>query len=96
MVEILQSRTTAFDVDIITRIFYQTCKAVAHMHSQNPPIIHRDLKIENLLISADSTIKLCDFGSSTTDVFNPDISWSANQHASLEENVNTLNTTGVG
>lgn len=57
------------------------------MHSQVPPIIHRDLKIENLLISGDSTIKLCDFGSATADIYRPDLSWSANQHSSLEENV---------
>lgn len=57
------------------------------MHSQVPPIIHRDLKIENLLISGDSTIKLCDFGSATADIYCPDLSWSANQHSSLEENV---------
>lgn len=87
LVEILQARTTALDIETITRIFYQTCKAVSHMHSQVPPIIHRDLKIENMLISGDSTIKLCDFGSATADIYRPDLSWSANQHSSLEENV---------
>ncbi len=29
----------------VLRVFFQTCLAVAHMHSQNPPIIHRDLKV---------------------------------------------------
>jgi serine/threonine protein kinase len=29
----------------IYNIFIQICKAVAHMHSQNPPITHRDLKV---------------------------------------------------
>ncbi|KAJ8945124.1 hypothetical protein NQ318_001589 [Aromia moschata] len=90
LVEILQARTTALDADTITRIFYQTCRAVSHMHSQAPPIIHRDLKIENLLISGESTIKLCDFGSATTDIYRPDLSWSANQHSSLEENIASL------
>ncbi|KAG5898794.1 hypothetical protein JTB14_011004 [Gonioctena quinquepunctata] len=87
LVDILQARSTAFDADTITRIFYQTCKAVAHMHSQVPPIVHRDLKIENLLISGESSIKLCDFGSATTEVYRPDLSWSGNQHTSLEENM---------
>lgn len=87
LIEILQSRTTPFDKETVTKIFYQVCKAVAHMHSQVPPIIHRDLKIENLLISGESSIKLCDFGSATTEVFRPDVSWSANQHSSLEDNV---------
>lgn len=87
LIEILQSRTIPFDKETVTRIFYQVCKAVAHIHSQVPPIIHRDLKIENLLISAESSIKLCDFGSATTEVFRPDISWSATQHSTLEDNV---------
>ena len=26
-------------------MFYQTCRAVAHMHKQTPPVIHRDLKV---------------------------------------------------
>lgn len=85
LVDILQSRTTAFSAEIITKILYQTCRAVAHMHSQTPSIIHRDLKIENLLISSEGTIKLCDFGSATVDVFQPDLTWSANQHSSLED-----------
>lgn len=29
----------------VLRVFYETCLAVAHMHSQAPPIIHRDLKV---------------------------------------------------
>lgn len=85
--EILQARTSAFDPDIITRIFYQTCRAVQHMHSQSPSIIHRDMKIENLLISNEGAIKLCDFGSATMEIYTPNISWSANQRSSLEENV---------
>ncbi|KAI4460462.1 auxilin/cyclin g-associated kinase-related [Holotrichia oblita] len=56
LVEILQSRSTAFDPETVCRIFYQTCKAVSHMHSLPQPIIHRDLKIENLLISSDGVM----------------------------------------
>ena len=29
----------------VLRVFYETCQAVAHMHSQTPPIIHRDIKV---------------------------------------------------
>jgi cyclin G-associated kinase len=92
LVEILQSRTSPFDPEIITQIFYQTCKALSHMHSQNPPIIHRDLKIENLLISKDGAIKLCDFGSATIEIYRPDLTWSANQHSSIEEHMAKFTT----
>lgn len=34
--------------DTVLKIFYQTCRAVQHMHRQKPPIIHRDLKVQPL------------------------------------------------
>mmetsp|Transcript_2659 Transcript_2659/g.5091 ORF Transcript_2659/g.5091 Transcript_2659/m.5091 type:complete len:702 (+) Transcript_2659:136-2241(+) len=49
----------------ILRMFKQTCIAVKWFHTRKPPIQHRDLKIENLLMTRDGTIKLCDFGSCT-------------------------------
>ncbi|XP_066260785.1 cyclin-G-associated kinase [Euwallacea similis] len=92
LVELLRARTTPFDPEVITSIFYQTCRAVAHMHSQSPAIVHRDLKIDNLLISVENTVKLCDFGSATSEIFQPDLTWSANQHSSLEENLARFTT----
>lgn len=38
------------------------------MHYQSPPLIHRDLKVENILLTPPQTFKLCDFGSTTTPV----------------------------
>lgn len=35
------------------------------MHYQDPPLIHRDLKVENILLTPPQTYKLCDFGSTT-------------------------------
>ncbi|KAM9392478.1 cyclin-G-associated kinase isoform 2-T2 [Pholidichthys leucotaenia] len=78
--------------DTVLKIFYQTCRAVQHMHKQKPPIIHRDLKIENLLISNQGTIKLCDFGSATTVTHYPDYSWSAQKRSMVEDEI-TRNTT---
>uniref|UniRef100_A0A7N4NJD0 Cyclin-G-associated kinase n=1 Tax=Sarcophilus harrisii TaxID=9305 RepID=A0A7N4NJD0_SARHA len=78
--------------DTVLKIFYQTCRAVQHMHKQKPPIIHRDLKVENMLISNQGTIKLCDFGSATTVSHYPDYNWTAQKRAMVEEEI-TRNTT---
>lgn len=50
----------------ILKIFSDVCEGVACMHYLKPPLLHRDLKVENVLItrSASSKMyKLCDFGS---------------------------------
>lgn len=57
-----------FSVPKIIEIFSQVCEAVNYMHELNPPIIHRDLKVENILYN-EGKYKLCDFGSATTRVY---------------------------
>ncbi|CDW59562.1 AP2 associated protein kinase 1 [Trichuris trichiura] len=52
----------------VLNIFCSVCFAVARLHQRQLPIIHRDLKVENVLIDEDGTCVLCDFGSSTTRV----------------------------
>ena len=59
----LQNRLTEPE---IVKIFTDVAEGVACMHYLKPPLMHRDLKVENILISTDSkskTFKLCDFGS---------------------------------
>ncbi|TKA57331.1 hypothetical protein B0A53_00557 [Rhodotorula sp. CCFEE 5036] len=58
----LQNRLTEGE---ILKIFSDVVEAVAHMHYQDPPLIHRDLKVENILLTPPQTYKLCDFGSTT-------------------------------
>nr|CAD7402866.1 unnamed protein product [Timema poppensis] len=85
LVDVLTARSTALPPDTVCTVFWQACRAVQHMHSQQKPVAHRDLKIENFLLSSDGAIKLCDFGSATTMTYHPDPSWSANQRSLLEE-----------
>jgi AP2-associated kinase len=72
----------------IWSIYHAACEAVECLHSQEPPIIHRDLKVENLLIS-DHGVVLCDFGSATTKVWNPNLSASERRYAEDDINNNT-------
>ena len=50
----------------ILHIFADVAEGVACMHYLRPPLLHRDLKVENVLITAQGAkkrFKLCDFGS---------------------------------
>ncbi|CEF70230.1 Numb-associated kinase [Strongyloides ratti] len=76
----------------IVKIFYATCNALSYMHSQVPPLIHRDIKIENLLFDKDGFVKLCDFGSATNKQYNPNEDWSSLDRGKLEEEM-AQNTT---
>jgi hypothetical protein len=40
----------------------QVCEAVDYLHRQNPPIIHRDIKPQNIKITPDGRAVLVDFG----------------------------------
>ena len=40
----------------------QLCKALLYLHSQNPPIIYRDMKPANIMLKPEGTLKVIDFG----------------------------------
>ena len=47
-------------VEKVQRIFTQLVGAVAYVHSKS--CVHRDLKLENILLDKHENVKLCDFG----------------------------------
>lgn len=51
-------------------IIKEILNGLNNMHSSNPPISHRDIKLENVL-KFGNTYKLCDFGSASTDTMDP-------------------------
>ncbi|HKI10824.1 MAG TPA: serine/threonine-protein kinase [Candidatus Acidoferrum sp.] len=50
----------AFPVPRVIRIMEQTCSALQFAHERN--IVHRDVKPANLMLTADDTVKVTDFG----------------------------------
>ncbi|RZR99343.1 hypothetical protein BHM03_00028862 [Ensete ventricosum] len=67
LVTVLGNRGAGFfEEKQILLIFRDVCNAIYAMHSQSPPIAHRDLKAENVLLAPSGAWKLCDFGSTST------------------------------
>ena len=69
------------------RLKYLTTKLVNHKF-----IYCRDIKLENLLLTEDFSVKLCDLGSASSRQHNPDQSWSMNQRSLLEDELAKYST----
>ncbi|XP_054373520.1 AP2-associated protein kinase 1 isoform X3 [Molothrus ater] len=66
-----QRLQSGFTESEVLQIFCDTCEAVARLHQCKTPIIHRDLKVENILLHDRGHYVLCDFGSATNKFQNP-------------------------
>ncbi|XP_046870657.1 AP2-associated protein kinase 1-like isoform X3 [Hypomesus transpacificus] len=66
-----QRLQTGFTEAEVLQIFCDTCDAVSRLHQGKSPIIHRDLKVENILLHDKGHYVLCDFGSATNKFQNP-------------------------
>ncbi|XP_028433143.1 AP2-associated protein kinase 1 isoform X6 [Perca flavescens] len=67
-----QRLQTGFTEAEVLQIFCDTCEAVARLHQCKTPIVHRDLKVENILLHDRGHYVLCDFGSATNHFQNPE------------------------
>lgn len=88
----LRSENNGCNETEIIKIMCDLCEAIARMHQSDPPIIHRDLKVENVLISEGGIHLLCDFGSATTNVLTLDPSNSTASALAIEEEIKRFTT----
>lgn len=49
-------------VDKVIEWGNQMCRALGYLHSQNPPLIYRDMKPANVILKPDGSVKFIDFG----------------------------------
>lgn len=60
--ELLEERKAPFAFDEVVPWFEQLLDALDYLHTQNPPIFHRDIKPQNLKLTPRGKMKLLDFG----------------------------------
>jgi AP2-associated kinase len=46
----------------ILKILYDITKGMSYLHKSDPPIIHRDIRVSNILLGSDGNYKVCNFG----------------------------------
>lgn len=54
----------AIDEGVMQVYTRELLEGLDHLHSQKPPVLHRDIKGANVLVGTDSSVKLSDFGCS--------------------------------
>lgn len=60
--EMLTRRNAPFSQEAVLRWADQLCDALDYLHTQDPQIIHRDIKPQNLKLTARGQVVLLDFG----------------------------------
>jgi len=64
MLEHLTQEPDGFSEDLVRIYMHQLVKAIAYCHSNR--VIHRDIKLENIMVNSQRKLKLIDFGFART------------------------------
>ena len=64
--EMIVAQYGAFTSEATVEIGIQCCEVLEYLHEQNPPIIYRDLKPSNLMLTPEGEIVFIDFGIART------------------------------
>lgn len=59
-------RNSEFTEDEVIRYGQDICNILNYLHNQTPPLIHRDIKPDNIIVRPDGSICLIDFGTART------------------------------
>src|SRR5256884_6828460 len=60
--KILEDSNAPLEEDQVINWMMQVCEALSYIHTRTPPIILRDLKPGNIMITPDDNVQLIDFG----------------------------------
>jgi len=60
--DVLGDKSIEMDWDRKLQICMDVCKGMVYLHTRNPPIIHRDIKSLNVLVTKDWKSTIADFG----------------------------------
>ena len=59
---LLDANKGSLELGLKVHLLFEIARALAYIHSLNPPVIHRDIKPANVFVTNNNATKLGDFG----------------------------------